>query len=481
MSMTAARGALLTLAVLLGARHGLAGPSELTELTVRPHAKILGAELAPTRAGVELVVASSEDGARGQRFLTSYALRDGKLVQLSQRRVPDDVVAWTLADFAGSGERRPVYLTARSVFALGAESDPPRAVLRDTRLLFSIPQPGGLPFWDGALDLDGDQRDDLVLPDPTGYGVYRQQPGGALVPAGRIEVDHGFETGSDPGAKTPETPGALAPLVSARRLRRLAPADVNGDRRIDFLALKDLRLFAFVQSETGMFGAAPSWERELARKSLGTTLREGDLNRDGRADFVLAETDTDELVTRLRIFLASETGLPDQPTQILKLSGLCDAPELVDVNGDGAQDLALLSVDQGFLQTLNQGKVSFSVQVFLFRADERRFGGAPDLDFRTTLDVSLEEGSQKGGLELARMLGDFDGDGLHDLVLLSNDRLRIHRVKRAGADRRLDVETSPAFTRTVSTSNVLAADLDANGRAEIVVVYTNAVDVLVAP
>jgi hypothetical protein len=472
----AARVGIVALGAILAGRADPVGAEELTELTLRPHARVLGVQIGATASGAELVIASSDGGTPAQRFLTMYVLRDGQLRQVRQQRVPDDVVAWTLGDFGGG--RRPVYLTARSVFALSEQSDAPRLLVRDTRLLFATPQPGELPFWDGAVDLDGDRRDDLVLPDATGYRVYRHQAGGELAAAGRIDIDYEFETGSD-GKQDARASGVLPPFVSARSLRRLAPADLDADARIDLLALRDERLFAFLQSAAGQFGAAPSWERSFARsKTLGST-RMGDANRDGRADVVVTETDTRELVTRLRIFLADAQGLPEQPTQILKLSGLSDDAELVDVDRDGLQDLAVLSFDKGFLQALAAGKVSFSYQVFRFRADEGRFASAPDLDFETTLDVSLEPDDDKKGPALARMLGDFDGDGLCDLVIVSNDQLRIHRVKRNGS--RLEVDASAAWTRKVTVENVFAGDLDASGRPEIVVRYADAVDVLVVP
>ena len=38
--------------------------------------------------------------------------------------------------------------------------------------------------------------------------------------------------------------------------------------------------------------------------------------------------------TRLRIFMSQEGGLPDAPSQIIKLSSLGTEPELVELNGD---------------------------------------------------------------------------------------------------------------------------------------------------
>ena len=133
-----------------------------------------------------------------QRSLSVYttASTEGELTLTRARelQIPDDVIAWGLGDFAGRGTPQLVYLTATSAFLFDAESGEATRILKDQDFFFTMPSTGSLPYWDAILDLDGDGLDDLILPEPRGYAIYRQTAAHDLERAGRVLAGSDYVT-----------------------------------------------------------------------------------------------------------------------------------------------------------------------------------------------------------------------------------------------------------------------------------------------
>ncbi len=486
----------------------------VSPLEIRPHEKILEVALVEwdQEPGRELAIASARSTGpqSAERFVTIYGVRAdataaaGVAVEtLAQHQVPDDVVAFGVGDPLGAGTRAVLYFTAQSVFEIRADSKP-RAVLRGQRLFFSMPASDALPFWDGIVDLDGDQRDDLLLADARGYIVYRGSAMGAssdaAVSSGRVEV--GADYAKEPLRRRRRTARDEGPLVMWRSLRRVVWADLNGDKRLDLLAMKRAELLGYLQREDGSFPLKPDVqhrlvsERGLAAGPVNAgpppAIVHGDVDGDSRMDYVVPELDLEELSTRLRIFLSGEQGLPESPSQIIKLSSLGTSPELVELNGDGHLDVGisvfrsdrLLSVSANQIETLD-----FTYYGFLFDPGERSFSRRPDLRFDASWTVpedetSADERESDEEPGFIRCPGDFSGDGICDTVLFTAEgAFSVFPLEVTGSDRRtLSTASEASIEATLPpSSRVRFADLSGDGRTDSIFVYEDHVRVVVSP
>ena len=492
----------LCAALALAAVATPARAAEFASLELKPHERILAVTLRDVDGdkAAELIVASAKPTgpAAAERFLSVYQVRGQQARLQRQLQIPDDVVAFGVGDLTGEG-RNFAYFTAQSVFAFAGAAKEPRAVLRGQRFVFAMPALDALPFWDGIADLDGDGRDDLVMADPTGYAVYRQA-GGKLSPAGRVEA--GYEFAREPVRRFQRRAREEGPLVTSRSVRQYGRADVNADKRVDLIAMKDDELLAFTQDKGGGFGATPAFKQRLiapgaipfSEYEVGDppSIQHGDFDADGRVDFVVPEIDLDDLITRLRVFISGEKGPPEKPSQIIKLSSLGDQPELTDINGDGHLDLGVAAFRSDRLLSLAAGgrfaSLEFSYYAFLYRPEEKQLSTRPDLRFDSSWDVPQDEQPASERTEEAggfiRMLADFDGNGVRDAALLTGDGdFRVHLARVANGDPlRVSIDGDPFLTAKVrNTLRASFGDLDGNGHADVVLMYPDLVRVLVTP
>jgi len=168
------------------------------------------------------------------------------------------------------------------------------------------------------------------------------------------------------------------------------PGDLNGDGTADLV-------------HDGMGGSSPgvhlmpfSGVRTAADADVGLSrglpAAVGDMDSDGLADFAMWRGSEVELHTDLSgTSTASFTGFRHE---VQSMAGL------VDINGDGAVDLAV-----GSNRFLSDG------QVYLFFGPHVGAIDADDADRRIDVPANIELGSVVGGA------GDVDGDGLDDLLV----------------------------------------------------------------
>lgn len=457
----------------------------------------------------ELIVAW-EQQAEGvsRRHLTRYAIEGSGAKVVHDLTVPDDVVAYGTGDFLGKGEPQILYFTDESVLALDPSTDTPAKLLGPHRFFFNRPSPKELPCWDFIADLNGDKLDDLVLADAQGYAVFLQSPDHKLSEAGRPHLRYDFSTARSGGGSLPtEIGGEGQPakprasieigsrrrrgansgsqdIITSRSIGRLVFGDFNGDKRTDLLALQDDRLLGFAQSKEGRFSPEPDLISAATRPSVKRSwdndrtspVALGDINADGRVDIVVAEIDTKDLATKLRFFLASSSGFPEQPTQILKISGLGEAPRLIDVNNDGFLDLGFLAISTDKMMALKKTiaeELDSLFYVYLFNAEKQAFSPRPDLkrEFGIALTNDLEEEQSR---DFFHFEGDFTGDGVRDFAAFENRGvLDIYATSATGPNRMtLSLPSSPTMSAPAETPrSIRTADLDADGKSEIVLLY----------
>jgi hypothetical protein len=492
-------------ALALAASDSRAAP-RFEQLELSPHDRVLGATARDLDGDTrpELVVASAERLGQNawQRHLTVYRLRVEEGAPEAPLRaevwrelsVPDDAAAYALGDLLGSGQAQILYLTPTALFALDLETQAARKLTGEHRLLATLAAPQSLPFWDGLQDLDRDGRLDVILPDATGYAVYRSDGKGGLSRTGRIETGSAYA--SEPLSRRRRRVRE-AQLLNFRAVNQVAVADVNADQRPDLIAMDEDHVLAFAQAPGLRFASTPTFRRPLVGPGSDPfgdpadveipDIQFGDLDGDGRADFVVPEVDVGELVTRLRVFLSAEDGPPERPSQILKLSSLGNQPELTDINGDGRLDLGCTTVRTDRVRALAQPgaqRLDFTYYAFLFRVEERAFSARPDVEWDVSVELSEsqerpdDDGTRSGFIRLDR---DFTADGIPDLVRMNaQGEIAVHAASVAGSDRmRVRIGDLLLSAQARPTADVRLQDVDGDRRSDVLLFYEESLLLLV--
>lgn len=268
----------------------------------------------------------------------------------------------------------------------------------------------------GVIDLDGDGRLELLVrPDPFVLEVYRGTPAGTLTLMATVRAEW--------------NPGPFHFV------------DVNGDHRVDIVALSETVLGVFAQDTAGAF-APPT----LIMVPSADRLLKGDLNGDGVTDLVLTRSQGSS-VTVLLGQGSGELGAPHE----VDLFAAGTIVDLSDLDGDGRLDLLSSNADEVRLHRGN-GDGTFAppfalgLSPWLNRPVVLDVNGdrRPDLLFTrqedqspfpgSGLSVVLNQGDRRflfapffSQAEIARAtaIGDLNGDGKPDLLGGTNRGLNV--------------------------------------------------------
>jgi len=274
-----------------------------------------------------------------------------------------------------------------------------------------------------------------------------------------------------------------------------ALGDVNGDGRLDLVSANvgNDTLAVFIQEEEGGFADPLSFgDPSLTNDPYSVAL--GDLDGDGRLDFVSANHSSDTLT----VFIQEEDGSFAEP-QSLGDSFVTDGPfsvALGDVDGDGRLDVVSANIlsdtltvflqdeNGGFAAPCSLGDSSVTDGPYSVVLGDVNGDGRLDLvsanTFSDTLTVFLQvddgdfaepsflgDSSVTAGARLVA-LGDVDGDGRLDLVSANfgSDTLTIFlQEDDGGFAAPLSLANSSATDRPHS---VALGDLNGDGRLDLV-------------
>lgn len=409
--------------------------------------------------------------------------------------LPSDVIAFAACDVLPDAGREVLLFNAGGVFVWRwREADESKRVSRlvEVDLLWQLPAGGTLfHLQDGVADLDGDGREDLVVPEPSGARVLFQRPVGETprfgAPARFTVPEESFEGRGDESRKvTLRSPngkrrlsidlgddfdlrGEYAPGAPYLAIDESAPStailDWDGDGDSDLLALSAASLNVYLQEPRGTFDAARALHlaspvpRDRKRElDVSFQVRTLDLDQDRRADVVFFAQDqradsarTQALVFRQARAPAGETplfGREGKPSELLVLDGFARPIAIEDVDGDGLPDLVAAALRPNLIDAMRAAaseRIDTELYVFKNRGAQG-FSKRPDLTRVLSLQASGGDGD--GGRTnpfLADFAGDITGDGVRELfVRTDRDRLRVHMVRR-GKDGALNVVDAPLW------------------------------------
>jgi hypothetical protein len=326
-----------------------------------------------------------------------------------------------------------------------------------------------LVFWDGVADLDGDGEDEVWAPLADG----RMAVGG-------VPLD--LEVSSEVTRNEADLfqRDAKAPNLHA--------ADLDGDGKKELVGLVETDLVVWSRGGDGRFARAskvavpflapdpkrPPEEIRTPRMTIA------DADGDGKADLLvtLVQGRADK-VGGLRTslyrfpgpFFDAKTGALVEPQPRIDTESVALHPRFVDVDGDGRLDYVADSIRGTVLDLIARvmGREP-TIWYTVFRFDPRT--GAYEKKPWASVERPYSSDEAKGNTfgRSGFLEGDFDGDGVKDLLDLGNlTAVTVLAGTRTGED---------AFTREILPrvvpnekgvrADAVIADLDGDGRADAV-------------
>jgi hypothetical protein len=266
--------------------------------------------------------------------------------------------------------------------------------------------------------LDFVTNQDVVL--GNGDGTFRGQP---AVPTNDASPDN--NTTADEG-------GAIT-------------ADFNNDGKPD-LAVVGANVSILLNQGTGLTSVTHSYPLPTGYTANRTSLAAADLRGNGNIDLLIGVTNPDGQTSSLLVMLGNGDGTFAPPTVVPLGTGVSPVIAVGDFNGDKKPDVAVI-----FADPTNSGGSS-SMVVLLGNGDGTF--GSPS--------------SYYAGLgETWLALGDFNGDGKLDAAATGSAGVAILLGKGDGTF------GSPIFSGSNSFSYVTTADLNSDGRTDLITEFNS--------
>lgn len=353
-----------------------------------------------------------------------------------------------LAAFDPASPRQELVIATPAGVALwrpgsdGALAPYVESLARRAKFRLRTERPRFAPF---VVDLDGDARPDLVLPQGWMCELWMREPGvGEARWKRQAEIPVELETEIALGTEL-----LSDQLLASYRVPALDIQDLNGDGRKDLLVASGKKRAFHLQTAEGVLPAQPDLELDLdtfrdttpeGGVRLGRTLQgardaqldQRDLDGDGRPDYVIAH------LRKIWVFHAGERGPQfTEPAQILRVAEDVTWQEVVHLDDDRWPDLALMKVEVPTAAAILKGLISemaIGVKVLDYPGGEGgKFSTLPRRSRDLVLRIPPLLGLLKDFTKYVQRLeteasrsrvsaeGDLDGDGLPDLAMVTED------------------------------------------------------------
>ncbi len=426
----------------------------------------------------ELVVFQDSDAEGSERRMAVYRFQGGAWRTIQSAALGDDVIFVDMLH--GTETDRLLVFRRDHVQWLNADGwilEP----LLSAPSIYNVP-PLDVPHVEIARDVNGDERDDILLPDFDGYWVWLQgaTPDAAWVGPAKLRAE----------------PTAIAGLRSATyRPRAVYPLDYDGDGHTDLAFWEDERFVVYRAGDDGFdteplfvelpvefgsddfavsFGIGGNRDANKDRVMLYAV---DDYNGDGIGDLVTNTLMIDGLLdhsTRYDFYFGKRvdggTAFARAPDTTIESDGIQGPFEHADYDNDGRKDLGMATFDIGIgkiIAALLTGSVRFDVDFYVMQ------GNAYPTEPNVTKTIKVSFSLRTGSVLSARWMttGDVTGDGFADLLVPADGR-RIEVYPGTGdADLFAEEPSIIAvdFPDTTQAGGVDVADLNGDGRDDILI------------
>ena len=317
----------------------------------------------------------------------------------------------------------------------------------------------GIPHLDIGRDLNGDGRDDLLLPDIDGFWLALQSEDGSFGPVQKLGPGDPFANAKAYGDKRTYAQVGITSENLSWYLSRVHHFDFDLDGRRDLVFWDGNQFLGYRQDESGGFGDPPD---------AFTT----DVEFDFDGSYGLAFQFGDASVPSMLLGFGPRT-------QHTILQGFHD------LNGDAVADLVTLTLE---------GRSPFRLR----GRYNVHFGRAHDggVSFAPAADASFESPGRAGGLQpwgyASQRFFDFDGDGVNDAAIGAVDiglgnmvgamvgnsvsiDLAFYRVRggehpaKPDWTRKVRSPFAPLDKRGPLFPTILTGDVDGDGRSDLLI------------
>ena len=422
--------------------------------------------------GPQLFVVESDPAGR-ECFVSRYDLGEGW-----ERRYRIALGQGVYLTAVIDADSRPRFLVYRDqgLFALNERTAELRRVA-DVPSMYRGQMEEALTAVPVVQDLNGANRDDLLLPNFDGWRVVLQRPDGS------------FEAPMSLGPPPLMGIGAERNVYFRARQPYLLDQDLDGVRDLAFwsegsFALHHLGRDGFIDAavrfqpnlaelESDLF--AMRFREEEAPEERRVLDAVSDLDGDGTDDVVvmaLTGKSVFGMATRFDVHLGqrSDGGLSFErdPSSVIRSEGVQIDSERIDLDGDGAQEIVVTSVDFGVgtvIRALLARRVGLDLGIYRMR--DGAYSDRPTISRKVTATVSFSEGAISVPAILA---ADVDGDGRKDLLVQeSEDEMRIF-AGIDGPDLFAKRGQRMKLPLPRDREEFTVFDLDADGRDDLVLV-----------
>lgn len=332
-----------------------------------------------------------------------------------------------------------------------------------------------------VLDIDGDERDDLLLVNWDNLNPFR------------------FRLQGERGELGPEIHFTLPPI------RSYWADDLDGDHKTEIVTIAQKSGRAQISGfrREAAMDLAGDWKLgqfQLVPLAKTSKTRRGslwaDLNGDGRTDLASAEPESGQLT----VMLQSESGTLGAPRTFATLAGVSDLTA-ADWDLDGKIELFLLSTDErqvGVTRLDENGRLAFpeiipvSGRPLAMIAGFSGWNDRPALalivenDGKRDLELRASDGTTRTqklaesfkGVPSSLVIHDVDQDGRDDLlVLIPYEKMKLLLARPGGSFKELDLASPGGSTDQPWVS---AADVDGDGKSELLLAQRNFIRAVVA-